>query len=69
MKALRLCLLLTGCATVPDDTAANCEAGGGCLTMLKTQIIEAMKKAWFDGWAKGYDKGEDNAPPVCKRTI
>ena len=67
MKTALLCLLiLSGCATVPD---MRCEAGGGCLTMLKTHIIQAMQKAWDDGWAKGYDKGEDNAPPVCKRTI
>ena len=67
MKTAILCLLLlTGCATVGK---VDCEAGGGCLTMLKTQIIEAMQKAWNDGWARGYDKGEDSAPPVCMRTI
>ena len=68
MKTLLLCLLLAGCATT-SDIAAKCEAGGGCLTLLKTQLIQAMQQAWNDGWAKGHDHGEDNAPPTCKRTI
>lgn len=64
--ALLVLLLLTGCATL-DEQAAKCEAGGGCLTLLKTQLIQAMQKAWDDGYTKGYDTGEDNAPPSCRR--
>ena len=67
MKALLLCLLLAGCATAPDEQAAKCEQGGGCLTLLKTQLIQAMQKAWNDGYGKGYETGEDNAPPSCRR--
>ncbi len=64
MKALLLVLLLTGCATVQDK---RCKAEGGCLTLLKTQLIQALQQAWNDGWIKGHDHGEDNAPPSCKR--
>lgn len=66
MKALLLCFLLTGCATT-GDMAAKCEAGGGCVTLLKTQLIEAMQKAWNDGWGKGFDKGEDSV--ACMRSL
>ena len=69
MKTALLCLLLlTGCASVAK-VDARCEEGGGCLTMLKTQIIQAMQKAWDDGYGKGYNKGEDSAPQSCMRTI
>lgn len=68
MKTALLCLmLLTGCASVPDDTAAKCEAGGGCVTLSKA--VEAIQKAWNHGWSHGYDKGTDDAPPSCRRPI
>lgn len=58
--------LLTGCATVQDK---RCEAEGGCLTLTKAALIKAMQGAWNDGWTKGHDHGEDNAPPSCKRAV
>lgn len=67
MKTILLSLLLTGCATVPDEIRVKCEAGGGCMTLRS--VIEAMQKAWDDGYSKGYSKGEDDAPPSCKRLI
>jgi uncharacterized protein YceK len=64
--ALLVLLLLTGCATVQDK---RCEAEGGCLTLSKAALIKAMQSAWNDGYGKGYETGEDNAPPSCKRSI
>ncbi len=65
MKALLLVLLLTGCATAPDEQAAKCEAGGGCLTITKAQLVKTLQ----DVFIHGYRAGEDNAPPSCKRAI
>lgn len=48
MKALILCLLLTGCATCKD-----------CITLTPSQFGVAMKKAWMHGWSKGWDDNED----------
>ena len=66
--ALLVLLLLTGCATT-NDMAAKCEAGGGCVTLLKTRLLEAVQKAWNDGYTKGWDKGEDNIAASCMRTL
>ena len=68
MKALLLCFLLAGCATT-GDMAAKCEAGGGCVTLLKTRLFEAVQKAWNDGYGKGWDKGEDNIAASCMRAL
>lgn len=57
--ALLVLLLLTGCATTKPDTCDD------CLTLTKAALIKAMQSAWNDGYTKGFDKGEDNAPPTA----
>lgn len=61
--ALLVLLLLTGCATTKPDTCDD------CLTLTKAALVKAMQGAWNDGYGKGYETGEDNAPPSCKRAV
>lgn len=59
-----LLILLTACAQAPK-VDARCEAGGGCLTMTKVQLVKAIQEAWLEG----HKTGEENAPPICRRWI
>ena len=52
-------------ADVPEGDKAKCEAGGGCLTMTRVQILKAMTDAHEAGRERGMGQGYVKGQQTC----
>lgn len=62
-----LAFAVTANADAPQPDEDRCAVGGGCLTMTRAQIIDAMTNAHALGVEKGREAGYQKGQQTCWR--
>lgn len=62
-------LAMSASANAPQTDEVRCEAGGGCLTMTRVQVLKAMTDAYEVGREKGVNQGYDKGQRTCWKPV
>ena len=56
-------------APLTEAQKEQCEAGGGCLTMTRMQVLKAMTDAYEMGRETGATQGYDKGQRTCWKPV
>lgn len=62
-------LAMSANADAPQTDEARCEAGGGCLTLTRVQVLKAMTDAYEMGRDTGVTQGYDKGQRTCWKPV